>query len=393
MAVNGIYIPGWEYNRLLADDPYKPRNSALPGALLWNGAAPLWMFEKVYCTKESLESEKFAAEEVGWATSRIFQQLADGRGRCGGILETVDWQTLNDPRDCLGRIHASLKADDSCQVRRWIDEGNDPALEQVNHTLLQPVAAAHHSIVAGSMGGLRHWLAPQGAPQHPTPEGRHEQIQRLLSLISAPIDNAQPNGLRLLRHPRDWDPGALARQEQAKERVETPFIRDLQAGEGDFEGANGFQPYLRNVATEKAVYQGVDAPLFSDWKNNLDRLLKLREAAEKHLWPNLHGEWLPALLENDPKTFKKFPHYVKDALRYSPIGELLNLTTTQVIGLASAAIGAAATYDPELQDVAAYVSAGGATAVVIDKIGERRMAPNAGPLAVFYQEAFRVFRH
>ncbi|MFD3941165.1 hypothetical protein ACFWSF_40945 [Streptomyces sp. NPDC058611] len=65
MAVNGIYIPGWEYSRLLSDKPCEPRNIALPGALLWNGAAPLWMFEKVYCTKESLESEKFAAEQVG----------------------------------------------------------------------------------------------------------------------------------------------------------------------------------------------------------------------------------------------------------------------------------------------------------------------------------------
>jgi hypothetical protein len=34
------------------------------------------MFEKVYCTKESLENERFAARELGWATSRIFGQLA-----------------------------------------------------------------------------------------------------------------------------------------------------------------------------------------------------------------------------------------------------------------------------------------------------------------------------
>lgn len=90
-AVNGIYLPGWEYNRALADEPCEPRNSALPGALLWDGAAPLWMFEKVYCTKDSLDNELLAAEELGWATSRIFGQLASGVGDSGPILEAVDW--------------------------------------------------------------------------------------------------------------------------------------------------------------------------------------------------------------------------------------------------------------------------------------------------------------
>lgn len=252
-AVNGIYLPGWEYNRMLADDPLEPRNSALPGAVFWNGGAPLWMFEKVYCTKESLENERFAAQELGWAASRIFGQLAAGVGGTGPILEPVDWKTCGKgPCDLLSQIHGDFRRDNpDRQVRHWIDTANDPELERINCAILQPIAASKQSIVAGSMSGLRHWLSPAVTGPGLDVAGRQEHVRKLLSLISDPISSAQShNGVQLVRHPRDWDPAALARQDAVKGRVETPFIRDVQAGEGDFAGERGYEPYILNVATE-----------------------------------------------------------------------------------------------------------------------------------------------
>ncbi|NBM17972.1 hypothetical protein [Streptomyces sp. GC420] len=390
-AVNGIYLPGWEYNRALAQDPCEPRNSALPGALLWNGAAPLWMFEKVYCTKESLDNELLAAQEVGWATSRIFGQLASGVGDSGPILEPVDWLCLGSGTQALVRqAHAALRREmPSRQVRNWIDQGDDPSLEKVNYSLLQPVAAARHSIVAGSMSGLRHWLSPPENQPGPMRTDPQEHIRELLSLISDPLAGRQHNGVRLLRHPRDWDPGALALQDDVKQRVETPFIRDLQAGEGDFAGARGFEPYIAGVAQEKAAYAEVDSVLLADWSNSLTRLLRLRDAAARHLWPSLHSDWLPALLREDADALADFPRFVKGALVSRHFAGLLNLSTRQIFGVVSAALAVAAVKDPSVAQTAAYASAG-AGAVAL--FSERRLAPRAGPLAVFYQEAFSTLR-
>lgn len=389
-AINGIYLPGWEFNRMLADDPIQPRNSALPGAVFWNGAAPLWMFEKVYCTKESLENERFAAQEIGWATSKIFGQLAAGIGSVGPILEPVDWTTLGDgTHRLLNQIHRDFQRNNADrQIRHWIDEANDPELERINYAILEPIATSKQSIVAGSMSGLRHWLSPQTTSPDLSIVGRQERVRKLLSLISDPISRAQsPNGIKLVKPPPEWDSATLVRQNEAKERVETPFIRDLQAGEGEFAGERGYEPYILNVATERSAYQDVDAPLLADWEQNLPRLLRLRDVAGRYLWPKLHGDWLPALLREEPEATKDFPRYVKSALATHHFADLLNLNTKQVFGVISAALAIVAIREPSVREVAAYFSAGsGAVAL----FREGRIAPNVGPLAVFYQEAFRT---
>lgn len=275
------------------------------------------------------------------------------------------------------------------QVRNWIDEGDDPALEKVNYALLQPVATAQHSIVAGSMSGLRHWVSsPENRPGS-GPADAHQRARELLSLISDPLSEQRHNGVRLLRHPRDRDPNALARQHEAKERVETPFIRDLQAGEGQFAGSRGFEPYIAGVAQERAAYAGIDSVLLADWSQNLTRLLRLRDAAARHLWPSLHGDWLPALLREDADALADFPRFVKGALLSRHFAGLLNLSTRQVFGVVSAALAVAAVKEPSVAEAAAYTSAG---AGAIALFSEKRFAPRAGPLAVFYQEAFSALR-
>lgn len=164
-TINGIYLPGWEYNRLLSENPLEPRNSALPGAVFWNGSAPLWMFEKIYCIQESLENERFASQEIGWATSQIFVQMAAGLESEGPILETVDWKNLNpSTRDEVNRVHKRLRKHGAeKEISRCIDDANDAELEHFKQALLRPIAASKRCVIAGSMSGLRHWLEPVSA--------------------------------------------------------------------------------------------------------------------------------------------------------------------------------------------------------------------------------------
>lgn len=387
-AINGIYLPGWEYNRLLGDSPHEPRNSALPGAIFWNGAAPLWMFEKVYCTKESLDNERLAAQEIGWSTSRIFGELARGIGGEGPILEPVDWNDLDE--NTKGHLDAVHDVHGGRQVRHWIDQANDPELERMNYAILNPVAISKQSVVAGSMSGLRHWLSPSAPGPGAHTVDRQEEVQRLLKLISDPISKAQSrNGLHLMRHPRDWDPVALARQDEAKERVETPYIRDLLAGEGAFAGERGYESYIRNVATERDAYRGVDAPLVADWERNQLSLLRLRDVASKHLWPKLHGDWLPALVKGDPGAVKEFPRYIKTALASRHFASILNLDTKHMFGLIGAALAAAKIRETSTQEIVEYFIIGSGA---FNLFGDRHIAANVGPLAVFYQEAFRTLK-
>jgi hypothetical protein len=390
--INGIYLPGWEHNRLLGDDPFEPRNSALPGAVFWNGSAPLWMFEKVYCTKESLDNERFAADKLGWATCTVFERLAGDLSGDGPILEPIDWKTLESGvRGLVAQVHRDFRRDNpDRQIRTWIDEANDPALERVRYEILQPIARAKQSVVAGSMSGLRHWLSPPMASPDPVTPRRDEQIQRLVALISDPIADGEPrNGIRLMRHPRTWDSTFLARQNEAKERVETPYIRDLQAGEGAFAGERGYEPYILNVSTMRDAYRHVDTSLIGDWEQNLSRLLRIRDVAAKYLWPKLHHDWLPAILREEPEALAEFPRYVRAALLSRHFARLLNLSTKQLFGVISAGLAVVAIKDPSIREIAAYSSTGSAAVALFS---ERRLAPNVGPLAIFYQEAFRTLR-
>ena len=75
---------GWEYNRVLQADPSEPRISALPASILWNGRHQLWMFESVFCTRESFENEVEATDVLGWVNGAVLRDLADE-----GILKTV----------------------------------------------------------------------------------------------------------------------------------------------------------------------------------------------------------------------------------------------------------------------------------------------------------------
>src|SRR5205823_3941342 len=91
---------------LLRDDPFYPQISSLPAAVLWKSSSFLWLFESIYCTRESLEGERRAAIEMGWASGQIFQDLESL-----GILKSINWQTdLSDvTKNALRLRHAQLR--------------------------------------------------------------------------------------------------------------------------------------------------------------------------------------------------------------------------------------------------------------------------------------------
>ncbi|MGW0664600.1 hypothetical protein [Streptodolium elevatio] len=393
MGVSGIYLPGWEFNRMLAADPVEPRNSALAAALLWNGAAPLWMFEKVYCTAESLACERHAAQEMGWATGRIFGELSVGLPGGGGpVLHPVDWTSLEaGPRGQVEAVHAQFRRDHpgGGQVRAWIHAADDGALEQVNHRLLHPVATSLNSVVAGSMSGLQTWL--RTAANAPAPAQAQRDVAGFVERVAAPVGGRMDrNGTALLPHPRNWDPTAVAQQEAAKARAEAPLIRDLQAGEGAFAGPRGFEPYLAALTAERAAYEAVDAPLLDQWPASATRLARLRDAASQHLWPALHGDWLPALLRHEPGAAEDFPRWIAAALRQRRLGRFLKLSSACILAVvagAGAAIGTAT--GNETYGVLSGAAAAAGTAGIQMTARGRAPAPRTA-LALFYQHAFRA---
>ena len=74
---SSVYLSGWEYNRVLQADPTEPRNSALPASILWNGSHQLWMFETVFCTRESFENEVAPTDVLGWVNGTVLRDLTD----------------------------------------------------------------------------------------------------------------------------------------------------------------------------------------------------------------------------------------------------------------------------------------------------------------------------
>ena len=113
MIRRNIFLGGWEYNRLLAEDPFRPRNSALPVDILWHGSAQLWLFEEVWCSKESLANEITGFELLGWTSGLIFRDLVTD-----GTVRTVNWETLEESTKLvIESTHRELRTPDPRLVR------------------------------------------------------------------------------------------------------------------------------------------------------------------------------------------------------------------------------------------------------------------------------------
>jgi hypothetical protein len=173
------------------------------------------------------------------------------------------------------------------------------------------------------------------------------------------------------------------------------MISELLAGEGRFAGVEGYLSYFEGLTPHRSAYESINAQLYANWSANKDKLFRIRSAAEKYLWPHLHGEWLPELLA-EPSSAPRISRLVDRAIRRSEIGGLLTMRTDFVLGMTSSPISIAV--GGILAEMAnptarALVSAAAGVAVytaVKAGLERRRDMPAEKNLALFYQQARRA---
>jgi hypothetical protein len=387
--INSVYLSGWEYNRLLQDDPLEPRNSALPAEVLWDGSAMLWLFEKVYCTREALECERYASETLGWTTGAIFDELAQPRN---GILHSVDWrkdltvETAKRVREQHAKMRAKLSAG-GVDVRQAIMQNNEFYLDQWKQELLDPILNQFKCLPRLSPSSLRTWTDPSA-----TLEGNGILVRHALDQIAAPVDK----GVVVTRPPGTGVRGDLVdAQKKFVHEVEKPLIPDLVAGTGSFAGARGYVPHVDALTRHKDVFGPIDDQIRSDWLRNKYQLFALRDAAEKNLWPQLHREWLPRLLKEQGLFYDQFCDLVAGALRGSRFATLLNMdsksakmigfvTGPLVLALAAAAMGVPIEWAAGTSAIVAPI--GGALAREFHASQNEKY----GKVALFYRNARQI---
>jgi len=371
-----VYLSGWEYNRLLQEDPTEPKVSALPASILWNGSHQLWMFENIFCARESFENETEATDLLGWVNGTVLRDLA-----AEGILKTVDWATLPaETKDRLRNARAStLAVLPEEQVRHAIETGDASTLELAKVSILEPVLDQYGCFESGAPNSITNWISAVPAAMHghqPTPPGP------LTSLLIPGMQVCRPPGTGVSEE-------ALRRQRHAQQTIEAPMIPRLMAGEAEFGGTRGFEPYLRRLASVKDAYEATNAQLNSDWRNSKSTLFRLRDAASRYLWPDLHGYWLPRLADHDDTTAARdFAKWVHSAVRLGPIVTYLDHRPTKIIigafGPPTLALALAHAGIPWPDAVAsAGLAAIGGSAARAHFDGLRR-------LALFFQEARRL---
>jgi hypothetical protein len=303
MAKNSIYLTGWEYNRLLVDDPTKPLPSALPGAVLWDGGFQFWMFENAFCTRESLECEIRATDVMGFGQGQIFRDL-----QRRGFLKPFDWADLKrdevTAKDLLQQHNLLRSTYDRETLIQLLETGQGEALQGVKLRLIQPILKKLNCVGDVTANSIAHWMR---AKQQPL--GDSAVTQALKTIAQPLVDNewGMP-GITVCERP-----GSRATMEQkmdqrrVEEEVEKPLIPSLMAGELPYDS------YFEAQLPHREVYQPINLQLVEDWHKNADRLERLRDWAKKDLWPNLHGDWLPRLDEN-PAFLPELKKLVRDAV-------------------------------------------------------------------------------
>jgi hypothetical protein len=109
----------------------------------------------------------------------------------------------------------------------------------------------------------------------------------------------------------------------------------------------------------------------------------MREIAAKHLWPDLHGDWLPRLQE-DPSFIDDFKRLLRVALLTSKLDEYESWTDWSISAIAEvgsycAQLGA----DSKLKLIGDLVDKGLSRILTNEK---SRALRGARPLIAFYQK-------
>jgi hypothetical protein len=383
---SSVYLSGWEYNRLLQKEPTQSRISALPAAILWNGSHQLWMFENIYCSKESFDNEVQATERLGWVNGRVLRELYDK-----GIFQTVDWAGLpTETKHALRKARSNaLSALSEQGVRDAIVAGDASALELAKMILLQPILDHYSCFESGVPNSVGNWFKPASAGQQSgtriqdtaRQQFAQEKLSYLGSIAAPGLDLCRPPGTGVSQEARD-------RQRHVQNTIEKPMIPELLAGEGKFSGPGGFLPYLRDLEKVKDAYRETNEQLTADWEANRNSLFRLRDAASKYLWPDLHDYWLPRLLSQDlaeSKVSAEFEQWITNALRLRPIARYLHARPTVLImGTFGPPALAAALAHAKVPFPDAVVTSGLAGLAAVTT---RKHLDQVARLAIFFQEA------
>jgi hypothetical protein len=376
MPRHSVFLSGWEYNRLLESDPTFPKQSCLPSEVLWNGAAQFYLFKHVYCTKEAFDTEQQAGDANEMATCRIYADL-----QSEGILVPFDLSSLpNDSptRHDLQATHRSLKErQDQSSLRRFLVDGNIAELEAIKLELLGPVMKHLNCVQNVSPNSVTNWFRPR-TQRGPAATPSASAIQALTA-AARKAANTQL-GATLCRAPGT----AVARQLILKQRyiekkVQRHLIPEL------FLGQLSMADYLQTQVPYVKDFKPVSDQLWRDWTGNRSRILRLRDLAERHLWNDLHNDWLPRL-EEDPRFGHEFRGILSDAVTRARMGPLLDLSTRLVIlGFGIAVAGAVTAAIGPTYGVPAGVAAG---AKVKDSVDQK--LKTSENLAIFFQRLRRA---
>lgn len=382
---NSIYLSGWEYNRVIADDPLAPVVSGLPAQVLWDGAAPFWLFETVYCTREALAGDIAAYHALGWTTGRMFEDLCRR-----GFLTPVNWAEASDKdptlRSDLQAAHALLRSYYSpTTIRDLLDAGQDSELEAIKLKLLSPFLRRLHCLKNVSPNSITHWFEPDRSIPEPTATATAgallaEAVMRSRGELRAGFRLCDPPGTGLAQE-------ILERQRTAEQTVQKPLIPALLAGE------LAQDEFHRLVAVARDVYGPINSQLWASYVRNIDSLERLRDLARLHLWPKLHNEWLPAI-EADPAYLPKFQTLLADAVKRAEFDPFLQFTTDVAIIAVSGVVGAAAAPlvggDPTTAGIATAAIVGAAKRG-FDLLHDQ-LRKGTESLAVFVQKARKMLR-
>lgn len=383
MDRNAVFLSGWEYNRVLQDDPVAPRQSALPAEGLWNGAGQFWLFEYVYCTKESFEGEVAAAETLDWSTGNIYQNL-----KKRGFLKVFDWKRLEEESPLQHRrlveVHRTLRSEyDESEIMHLLKSGKGAELEEIKLRLLHPIVEHLGCISNVSPNSLRQWIAPN-KQSTVTPSSLSQALQHLARPLAAKMEPIRA-GAKVCNPPGTGvsEEDRLA-QKEIEEKVQRPMIPDLLAGLLP-------QPdYHKALLPTAEVYRPINAQILQDYCENIEKLERLRDLAKEHLWKDLHGEWIPAL-EQDPSFLPEFCRLLKLALQradFYPFFDYLTYAILTVAPLVTAYYAADLAKRLGLHEGTTAAGLAGATEFMVERI--KRPMSKTDQLTLFYQKAKRT---
>ncbi len=387
-----VYLTGWEFNRIAKGDPLTPVVSGLPAQCLWSGAAQFFLFEHVYCTKESLDGDYAAAVDLGWTTGDIFQDLATEK-----ILKPVDWTKLAEQTPGLDRhlkrnadrLRANLQTEEESAtqaIERLVSEGSYDKLEGIKQALMEPIFSALRCYNNISPSSVRVWFPSESTVLNdPIVRAIVEPLRTSRFRIKAGLELCNPPGTGLSE-------AVVAAQKREEKNTQAPLIPGLLSGRIPQ------SEYHKALEPNRATYEPINSQLMAEYRKNLSHLLRLRELASKHLWNDLHNDWLPAY-HADPSFLPKFEQLLNRALRHPKLDSLLNRTSELAFGkempiAAGVLTGATASAfgaSPEASLAAAGVASLVATATsgLAKDMHEAQRSAHKG-LQTFYQAAAQL---